>query len=256
MPTLRSRLFTALLTILIVLGVAVMVGLGFWQLDRLQQRRAANATARARLDQPPVEVTAETGALLEFQPVRLSGEYDFENEIVLRNRSHQQSPGVRVLTPLLLDGEGTGGTAVLVDRGWIPYTAAEPAVRAAYHRPAGPVTVEGIVRPAQPRTSALQPPDPTADPAVGRLDAWFRVDIERIQEQVPYRLLPFYVEAAPGPDPTLLPISGYEVDLSEGPHLGYAIQWFAFAAILGIGSLVVWRQSRRPQAAPPGLAGK
>jgi surfeit locus 1 family protein len=232
-----------LLAGLITLAALTMLGLGVWQLGRLGQRRAQNDLIRARLEAPPVELNQSPSAgVPEYQRVRLRGTYDFAQEIVLRNRAHLGSPGVRVLTPLRLSGIEA---AVLVDRGWIPFTQAAPEDRAVYQPPAGEVTVEGIVRPAQQREAAFLPADPTLSPALPRVDAWFRVDVSQIQDQVPYPLLPYYVEANAGPDPQQLPISGYEVDLTEGPHLGYAIQWFAFALILVVGSLAVWRQQAK-----------
>jgi surfeit locus 1 family protein len=231
-----------LLAALIALVAAGLVGLGVWQLDRLGQRRAQNALVRSRLAAPPVDLNqTPAGGLPEYQPVRLRGTYDFSQEIVLRNRAHLEAPGVHVLTPLRLSGTGQ---AVLVDRGWIPYTSAAVEDRRAYQQPEGEVALEGIVRPSQKREFSFLPADPTLSPDQPRLDAWFRVDLDQLQAQVPYPLLPFYVELVPGPDPTRLPISGYEVDLSEGPHLSYAIQWFAFALILVAGSVAVARQRR------------
>ena len=218
----------------------VMIGLGFWQLDRLAQRRAQNALITARMAAAPLDLNQSPAAdLPEYQRVLLRGTYAYDQEIILRNRAHLESPGVHVLTPLRLAGSDQ---AVLVDRGWIPYTAAAPADRAAYQLPAGEVTLEGLVRPPQQREFAFLPGDPTLSPQLPRVDAWFRVDLAQIQDQVPYPLLPYYVEAAAGPDPTRLPIGGSEIDLTDGPHLGYAIQWFAFAAILIIGSLALRRQ--------------
>lgn len=234
--TWRGWLLGALVAIL-ALG---MVGLGVWQLDRLGQRRAQNALVRARLASAPVDLNQQPGANLpEYQLIRLRGTYDFSQEIVLRNRARLDTPGVHVLTPLRLAGTEW---AVLVDRGWIPYLDAERSIRRAYAQPPGEVTLEGIVRPSQQRQYAFQPADPTLSPEQPRLDAWFRVDLEQIQAQVPYPLLPFYVELAPGADPSRLPIAGYEVDLSDGPHLSYAIQWLAFALILVAGSIGLARQ--------------
>ena len=234
--TWRSWLLAALITLMAL----VMVGLGFWQLDRLGQRRAQNALITARLAAAPVDLNQAPAAdLPEYQPVRLRGTYDFSQEIVLRNRAHLGSPGVHVLTPLRLSGSDQ---AVLVDRGWIPYTDAAPEDRLAYPPPQGEVTLTGLVRPPQQREFAFLPADPTLSPAQPRVDAWFRVDLDQIQDQMPYPLLPFYVEASPGPDPSQLPMSSPALDLSEGPHLGYAIQWFAFALILVVGSLALRRQ--------------
>jgi surfeit locus 1 family protein len=233
-----------LIAALVLAAAAVMIGLGAWQLARLRQRQSENLEISARLAQPPLKLTAATGDLPQHQPVQATGTYDFSQEIVLRNRAHQGQPGVHVLTPLRL----ADGGAVLVDRGWIPYLEADPAARAAFQSPTGPVTVSGIVRRSQSRTAAFLPADPLPSADGPRLDAWFWPDVSQIQIQTPYTLLPFYVElelASDASDAAALPIAGYELDLSEGPHLGYAIQWFAFSAILLIGSAALWRQRRR-----------
>ena len=238
------------LFVLIVTATAVMVGLGIWQLARLRDRRATNAEIRARMAQAPLILTGQTGDLPEYQPVQISGTYDFAQEIVLRNRALDQEPGVHLLTPLRIAGSGQ---AVLVDRGWIPYTQADPAGRIPVDGPPGLVTVLGIARTSQVRTFFILPADPTVSPAAPRLDTWFWVNVPQIQTQMPYRLLPFFVEAAPRADRSTLPVSGYDIDLSDGPHLSYAIQWFSFAIILLAGSFVLWRHRRhraRSSAAP------
>ena len=236
---------TPLIAALVVAAAAGMVGLGFWQLARLRERQGMNLSIRARLAQTPQTLTAGTGDLPDYQPVQAQGTYDFSQEIVLRNRAHDGQPGVHVLTPLRL----ADGGAVLVDRGWIPYLQAGAADRAPYQQPTGPVTVTGIARRSQSRSATFLPADPTASPNGPRLDAWFWPDIAQIEIQTPYALLPFYVELAPATDTQALPISGYEVDLSDGPHLSYAIQWFSFSVILLVGSAALWRQRRRRPAA-------
>jgi surfeit locus 1 family protein len=234
----------------VLLLAAAMASLGVWQLNRLQERRAENAVIRERLAQPPLDLNANPGLQPpEYSPAQATGTYDFAAEIILRNRTHLDAPGFHVLTPLRLAGRDE---AVLVNRGWIPYTEAEPALRAAFQAPAGPVTVAGIARASQPRSRPFLPADPTLSPEMPRLDAWFWVDLDQIQQQLPYPLLPFYLEAAPAPEgATQLPISGYTVDLSEGAHFTYAIQWFAFTAILLIGSAALWRQARNLPSRPP-----
>jgi surfeit locus 1 family protein len=246
----RKRVWLGpVLVALVVTAAGVMIGLGIWQLERLQERRAANAVISARIAQSPLALTGQTGDLPEYTAVQANGTYDFAHEIVLRNRAHDQEPGVDVLTPLRIQGTDQ---AVLVDRGWIPYTQADPAGRAPVDGPPGVVTVVGIARLSQVRTFFLLPADPTASPAAPRLDAWFWVNLPKIQGQMPYPLLPFFVEAAPQADQSTLPVSGYDIDLTDGPHLSYVIQWFSFALILVVGSLVLWRQRRRssPAAGP------
>lgn len=240
------RIRSAFFLLLVLAVAAVMLGLGIWQMARLRERRASNAEISARLAQPALALSAAAGSLPEYRPVTAHGIYDFSHEIVLRNRARQNQPGVHVLTPLRL----TDGGAVLVDRGWLPYLEADPAARAAYQLPTGPVTVTGVVRRSQPRSAAFLPSDPTVVPGGPPLDAWFWPDVTQIQIQTPYSLLPFYVELQPEPAAQSMPIPGYEIDLSDGPHLSYAIQWFAFSVILLGGSAALWWQRRRAGELP------
>jgi surfeit locus 1 family protein len=78
------------------------------------------------------------------------------------------------------------------------------------------------------------------------LPAWNLVNVERIAQQVSPPLLPIYVQQAPDPSWTRLPIrSQPTLDLSEGSHMGYAIQWFVFAAVLLLGYPRFVRHSSR-----------
>ncbi len=238
-------------TLFVIVGASVMIALGFWQLGRLGERRALNDEIRSRLNQPPLTVTGETpgAATLEYRRATVTGAFDFSQEIVLRNRSYNEIAGVHLLTPMRLEGSEA---AVLVDRGWIAYTAADLQIRAAYASPTGLVTLTGLIRLSQSRPSPLAPIDPPLSPELPRLDAWYWIDIPRIQQQVPYPLLPFFVEQDAGPDPASLPAAGWEADFGDGPHLSYAIQWFSFAAILVVGSIALSKRNVKRPTSPAG----
>ena len=223
-----------LLTLLVAAAVIGMGSLGVWQARRLGERRALNADIQARLAAPVVELTAADvdPAALDYRHVRVTGTYDPSTEIILRNQARQDAPGVHLLTPLRLAGSNQ---AVLVDRGWIPYDA--PASQ--YPAPSGVVAIAGIARAGQTRQGWLSPLDPTLTAAMPRLQSWYRVDITRIQEQTPYPLLPVFVQQTGGFASGALPAADVDIELSDGPHLSYAIQWFAFAATLLIGYAVL-----------------
>jgi surfeit locus 1 family protein len=231
------------ISLLVLAGVAALCRLGIWQLDRLAQRRAINTTIDTRMEQPALPLTGAPvdPEALEYRRVEARGVFDLSQEIVLRNRSLDGAPGVHIITPLRLKGSDV---AVLVDRGWVPLGQAEADLRRAFGVP-GEVVVTGIVRRSQ--ENAGGPQDAPNGPVGGRLDAWFRVDIPRIQRQIGYPLLPVFVEQQPARGDPALPRRTPATDLGEGPHLGYAIQWFAFATILLAGYLsIVYQQSRRP----------
>jgi surfeit locus 1 family protein len=235
----------------ITLGVIlVMLGLlrlGIWQLERLEQRRATNALIASRLNQPPLQLTgqaidAETN---EYRSIVVTGTYDHSQEVVLRNRSRGGVPGMDILTPLRMTGSDQ---SVLVNRGWVPLLQAEAAARQQFVV-AGTVTVTGIVRKPQAPIGSWGPQDQRRDGQ--RLDSWFRADVARIAEQIPYPILPFYIEQLPVPGAPDLPHPQPNIELGEGPHLGYAIQWFSFATILvcGYAAFVVTRSNE--QRHPP-----
>ena len=231
------------MTIGVILLTFLFLALGFWQLNRLAQRRTANALLLARMNLPPLSIDGST-----LDPVADSlrravvhGVFDPAQEILLRNRTYNELPGVHLLTPLRIAGSEA---AILVDRGWIPYEMSSTDQRAVFPRPEGQVEVLGILRRSQLRSSSFSPADPPLGPSRPRLDAWHRVDLPRIQEQIPYPLLPLYLEEdqTPGEPVRRFPRAAPEIALSEGGHLGYAVQWFAFAGILLGGYVLFFHQ--------------
>jgi len=216
-------------SILVLVGVIVLGSLGVWQVRRLGERRAHNADIQARLAMPVIELTDALAdpAALNYRHVRVHGTFDPGQEIVLRNQALHDEPGVHLLTPLRLAGRDE---AVLIDRGWIPYDKPR-----SQYPVQGEATIEGIARMTQTRQGWLSPQDPQATAAGPRVESWYRVDTARIQPQVPYPLLPLFVQQTSGFVDGAMPAADVQIDLSDGPHLSYAIQWFAFATILLVG---------------------
>jgi surfeit locus 1 family protein len=231
-----------LATLLVLAAVGVMIRLGYWQLERLEQRREFNARVQAQLDAEPLELnrvlherssqqTADDVQGMEYRSVEVTGVYDHENEVVLLNQAWQNRLGVRLLTPLLIEGSDS---AILVDRGWVPHEDyTEGRLENFYET--GSVTVLGVFRNSQTRPDIGWRSDP--DPVPGeRQISFFMANVDRIQQQVPYTLLPVYVQQSPTPGVDGLPNrAALSLELTEGSHLGYAIQWFVFAAILFFG---------------------
>jgi surfeit locus 1 family protein len=224
--------------------MAVLARLGFWQLDRLEQRRAFNAQLLQALESPPLDLTREE-LVGDFESMKnrdvvVQGEFDISRQIILKLQNRAGQPGVHLVSPLLIEGTGN---AVLVDRGWIPESESGPEADSKFSEP-GPVTVYGFVALSQ----TLSRPAPEDSLPSGPQREWYRVDIEAIQSQMPYELMPFYVTQSPGEDgDDELPFRDErEIDLSEGSHLGYAIQWFIFSATLGIIYIVYLGKANPP----------
>jgi cytochrome oxidase assembly protein ShyY1 len=239
----RWVLFTALIAGLVVL----MLNLAFWQLRRLDARRELNRQITTREAEPVAplgdvlgpDATPDQVADAAWRPVAASGTYDPADEVLIRNRSFDGHPGYHVVTPLRL----ADGSAVLVNRGWIPLEGDDEAAPSIPAPPAGPVTVTGRVRPTQHKGRFFSP----TDPPEGRLHQLYRVDVPRLRQQVSYPLVPAYLElvttdpAPPAEQPELIP----PPVLDEGPHLSYAGQWFLFSACAVGGWVVVVRRAAR-----------
>jgi surfeit locus 1 family protein len=233
-------------TLLVLLVAATCVRLGLWQLDRLAQRRVYNAALQARLTQEPVVLAglAEDTAGLAYRRARAEGTFDHDRTVVLPGRSYMGAPGVHVLTPLRV---GASGGAVLVNRGWVP---APDAATIDYEaiRTASDTVVEGILLPFPGRSASRGAGAPAdADSAFRRV--WFALDEELLRRQFPYPLAAVQLqllarEGGGGIGPRALP----PPPLDEGPHRGYAIQWFSFAAIAIVGWIALLHRDRQRSA--------
>jgi surfeit locus 1 family protein len=236
--TLRGALGAAF----ILAACAVCVRLGFWQLDRLEQRRARNAVVQAGMSQPPRPIDAALAAEMRRDPTRLvyrrvtaRGRYLPQGEMVLRARVEGGRPGVHLATPLLLDGDSA---IILVNRGWVPAPdASTPPERPA--PPAGTVVVSGTLQ-VVPVTE-----DGGSRSVSPRGDTTYRrMDLGTARRRVG-PVLPMYVQLVPDSGAArALPVAVPPPPLDEGPHLGYAVQWFSFALIGVVGLFILLRSQR------------
>ncbi len=228
-------------------ALALLVGLacirlGIWQLGRLAERRAQNAAALAKIDLPALILPDDLKAAadLSYRRVSARGVFDPSQEVYLSDRSQGEISGVHVVTPLHVEGSDQ---TVLVDRGWIAdsvYRSQPPATWSVE----GPLEVSGLLLPTQHEPTLAFLADHLPGPGEPPLRAWRALSIPGIQAQLPYPVLDVYLmQESPAPSEGA-PSPQTELDLSEGPHLGYAIQWFAFAAIAFIGG-VFWLR-RKP----------
>jgi len=217
-------------TLLVIMAMALLARLGVWQLNRLSQRREENKTLIQQLNAPPLEISennlpATTSELID-RLAQVEGKFDYENEIILTQQRYQDKLGEHLITPLIVKGTEM---AILVDRGWVPFGDTADEDLPIYNEEETRASVLGVIK-ASETISGVN----IADNLPKR--EWYRIDIDAIENQLPYTLLPIYLSWLPQEPNVEPPIRVHrEIDLSEGSHLSYAIQWFIFSVMLGAG---------------------
>jgi len=210
-----------LLHLVCIAMVIIMINLGFWQLHRLHDRQAFNERVRQQSELVPIPLadalSPATGnpdtAALEYRPISVTGTYvaghDYERSIIRGDVNGRD----------LIDAlELADGTVLVVNRGWLPAEAPAPDL------PSGEVTLTARLR-VSATGGTGQNTDGTTQPV-----QIFRIDATAIAEQTGHGSQVMYVEritSDPAESDTLEAIPF--PDLGEGPHLGYAVQWFLFS---------------------------
>ena len=217
-------------TLLVLGGTAFCIRMGVWQLDRLEQRRAFNVQVVTMRAEKMLDLTRSVPAnisTMEWRAVTVTGEYDFEHQVTLRNQFNGDQYGYHLITPLRFPGG-----AVLVNRGFIPADQNSTPADWRKYDETGQVTITGQIRLGQEKPAF----GGVADADVAHLDVWNNFDVNRISAQIPYPILSVFVQPNEIEGDNIPPISFQpEIELTEGPHFGYALQWFSFATILFFG---------------------
>jgi len=228
-------------TVISALAALLCYAMGYWQFTRFQEKRVyfAEVERQEAKGVQAIDPNREDWSEWRYATVRLSGEFDYEREMVLTNRSMANTPGVRVVTPLRLTD---GGPAVLVDRGFLPYDRYVDGQRERF-QPGGERTVEGVLRPSKTKTFFLAPEQRPPESGEWR-ERWLRLEIEAMTAQLPYQVAPLYVEQTNQAGE--YPVYDPKTVMSAGRHLNYAIQWASFGTFsLFLGLFFQFR--RKPQ---------
>lgn len=234
--TSKHRRQARLLALMVWPSLAVLIGLGSWQLQRLGWKTDLIAKMTARIEASavplPADVSAATIDDLEFTQVRVTGRFRHADEMVVLARPRKGEAGSRVVTPM----ETEDGRWILIDRGWIPIGAEDPARRSG-GQITGSTSVEGLLR-APPQTNLFTPNNRPEE------NVWYWIDPAAMAERAGFAPQPFFVEAGPAPNPGGLPVGGRPVLDIPNNHLQYAITWFGLAAGL-LAVYVIYRRSER-----------
>lgn len=214
------------------MAAVVFLRLGFWQIQRLHERQAWNAAithARLSNPRPLIELPSDT-TLSHYRAATVTGQFDYEHELIHSNRTRRGSPGVEFLTPVRIAGKDT---AVLVNRGWV-YSPDGATTDQRRWREGDTAHLAGYVELVRTDTGVSQ----STQPHVVR-----RISAAEIAARIPYPVSPLYLVAIGDTADLKHPARRDLPVLDDGPHRGYAFQWFSFALIaIGGAGIVVQRE--------------
>jgi cytochrome oxidase assembly protein ShyY1 len=224
--------YSILKSLVALVLVILFLWAGQWQYERGVERHAKNTLIKEQSLLQPIQVSQLNDDItaLEWRKITLSGFFDSNNEILLRNRYHEGFYGFEQLT-LFAFGE----KKIWVDRGWIKAGAdatISPKLQETYE---GNVTITGRIRmdSSLPRGKFFAISQDSNRNMVSQLDARKGVQTEK-----------FYVDLISASDARMNPDVPVELpELSDGPHMAYALQWVFFAGLVIYGRRLIRRSA-------------
>jgi cytochrome oxidase assembly protein ShyY1 len=240
----RAWLRWLVLAVFVVALAVAFINLGHWQLDRLDQRRARNDAVTSHENSPVASFAAIYNRTIteadQWQRVAVRGTFDPDRQFLVRYRSSGQASGYEVVTPL----HTSEGAWVLVDRGFGVKRADEDYPTALPPPPTGEVSIVGYVR--RDEVGSPEAMTPAQPGNTIRL-----VNSAALAASLPYPVVNGYLsvlEITPAQAGDLVPVAPPE--LTEGNHFSYAIQWFTFAGMAGLGLILLIRSDVRALRQP------
>jgi surfeit locus 1 family protein len=256
-----------------------------WQADRHTKKIAEIALLERRLKQDPEPLLkyalnpSTDWENLAHRRLTTECRYDYEHEMILRNRRFEEKPGAFVITPCLIKGSQN---AVLVNRGFVSFAFMNKEERKRLNRPVEASFI-GLVKEDMQR-KMFSPKDPPAGNGNLWIDAWLRINSKEMQAQIPYPLIPIYLEIIPNDAPLIVderfvqsksgrddmfmitgdssekvkarekvldpryPIAVFDTIIPPGRHLGYIYEWAAMGIMtLLIGAILQMRRTIKIQ---------
>jgi len=212
-------------TVAALIATAILVGLGVWQLERLQWKLGLIAEVESHMTAPPLsldEALKSPADAMQYRRVALEGHFDNAKEAYVFTTREGGEAVYHVLTPFLTDD----GHSLLVDRGYVPKEKLDPATRMPVE---GTTRLVGVWR--VPDASGAFTPAPDAAHRI-----WYSRDLKGIAASDHIQLAaPVVIEADATPNPGDWPKGGQTVVSFRNEHLSYAVTWFGLAAgLLGV----------------------
>jgi surfeit locus 1 family protein len=225
----KATLIPSLVTLALLY---IMISLGFWQLDRADYK--ANLQSLIESKQGSVPIALNSIAKDEdnwlYQPVYVSGQYDSQHQIFLDNQVHEMVAGYSIFTPLMISDT----QAILVNRGWLPLGASRkvlPDISLDNKK----IQINGLT--TRPPSKGL-----VLSSNANIYSNWpvvlQYIDIDEIQKQLKYTLLPMVI-LMNKEDQTRLTTLPVKINMRSEKHTAYAFQWFGLSLALFIIYIVV-----------------
>ncbi len=234
-----SRFFLVLMSVLGAIFFIVFMGLGIWQVERLQWKLDLIARVDARVHAEPIAAPGpDDWANVnqkddEYRHVMLTGTYLNDKEVLVHALT-ERGAGYWVLTPM----RSPDGALIFINRGLVPNDKRDPSSRQETQI-AGETTVTGLLRMPEPDGFFLRPNDPARNDWNSRDVAAFA------QKENLGPVAPYFIDADATASAGALPIGGLTVVKFRNSHLSYAITWFALAAMVAGAAIFLWRHERK-----------
>ena len=211
------------LTAFTLLALAILIGLGAWQLQRRAEKHELidQIAARAGAGPAPVEILFATGKYATYRHATAYGAFDHTREAyVYWPRAEPPRPGFKVVTPFHL----VSGATILVDRGWVDETSKAPD-RRAKGQVADELELTGTLQPSA-RPNTFTPPPDLANRTFYARDTTAIAKALGISLSNPVVVFEASTSVPGGPEPL-----ESKLEIPDN-HLQYALTWFALAVVL------------------------
>jgi surfeit locus 1 family protein len=199
----------------------ILISLGVWQVHRLAWKQGILAQIATAETGPPVAM-ADDATPTPYSKVAVTGRFREDLSALYGDEVRQTPDGVRMGAQLIVPLVRKDGSTLLVDRGWVPLTRPRPI-----GMPAGEVTVDGYVRPAD-RPGPFSAHDDVA------MRRFYTLDPTAIGAALGLKVEPFTLVALGEPPPDLFPDPARHLPRPPNDHLSYAITWFGLALALAV----------------------
>ncbi|KAB2700535.1 SURF1 family protein [Ochrobactrum sp. Kaboul] len=230
------------MAVLASLFFALFVGLGIWQIERLQWKLDLIARVDARVHAEPVAAPGKDDWANinqkddEYRHVTITGTYLNDKEVLVRALT-ERGAGYWVLTPL----RSTDGSLTYINRGFVPSDKRDLSTRQETQI-AGETTVTGLLRMPEPDGFFLRPNDPAKN-------SWNSRDVAAFAAKENLgTVAPYFIDADAKSNPGNQPVGGLTVVSFRNSHLSYAVTWFALAAMVAGAAVFVWRYERKSRS--------